>query len=128
MGLLFGQWIGGWRRPALAGTAVVALAIALAAWPLRPALAGPCLRETDYYCIRVRDEMRNDGAMYRVLTLDRLVHSYSSLDDPRKLAYGYEKISAEVTAPVASGFSIHERMKRISSSRRKVFLAILNVD
>src|SRR5690348_5959153 len=33
-----------------------------------------------------------------------------------------------MTAPVASGFSIHERMKRISSSRRRVFLAMLKVE
>ena len=34
----------------------------------------------------------------RVLTLDRLVHSHSSLDDPTRLVYDYEKIYAEVTA------------------------------
>jgi spermidine synthase len=33
----------------------------------------------------------------RVLTLDRLVHSFSVLDDPRRLVYAYEKISSEVT-------------------------------
>jgi len=34
----------------------------------------------------------------RVLVLDRMVHSYSSLDDPTRLIYGYEKIYAEATA------------------------------
>jgi spermidine synthase len=34
----------------------------------------------------------------RKLVLDRLVHSYTSLDDPTKLVYGYEQIYAEVTA------------------------------
>jgi hypothetical protein len=32
----------------------------------------------------------------RTLILDRLVHSYTSVNDPRKLVYGYEKASAEV--------------------------------
>ena len=39
----------------------------------------------------------------RVLFLDRLLHSYTSLDDPTKLVYGYEKIYAEVTAYRAQG-------------------------
>jgi spermidine synthase len=98
MGLLFGQWVGGWRRPALAGAVALLVAVELAAWPLRSALAGPCLRETNYFCIRVRDETRANGDVFRVLTLDRLVHSYSALDDPRKLLYGYEKIGAELLA------------------------------
>jgi spermidine synthase len=34
----------------------------------------------------------------QVLILDRLVHSYSSLDDPTQLIYGYERMYAEATA------------------------------
>lgn len=60
-------------------------------------LRGPCMRETNYFCIRVHEEER-DGEPVRVLTLDRLVHSYTSLDDPTKLVYGYERIYAKVTA------------------------------
>ena len=60
-------------------------------------LDGPCTRETDYYCVKVRDEEK-DGKPVRVLILDRLVHSYSSLDDPTHLVYGYEASYAEVTA------------------------------
>ena len=60
-------------------------------------LDGTCLRETNYFCIKVHDEER-DGELVRALTLDRLVHSYTSLDNPTKLVYGYEKIYAEVTA------------------------------
>ena len=33
----------------------------------------------------------------RTLVLDRLVHSYSSLEDPTQLVYGYEKVYAEAT-------------------------------
>lgn len=60
-------------------------------------LWGPCTRETNYFCIKVKEEER-DGQPVRVLILDRLVHSYTSLDDPTKLVYGYEQIYAEVTA------------------------------
>jgi spermidine synthase len=98
MGALFGRWMGGVARPAATAAIVLLAALVLAGGSLRSALAGPCLRETDYFCIRVRDETRNDGESYRVLTLDRLVHSYSSLDDPRKLVYNYEKVGAEVLA------------------------------
>ena len=60
-------------------------------------LAGPCLRETNYYCIRVQED-ELDGEPVRKLVLDRLVHSYSFVDNPTKLAYGYEKLYAEATA------------------------------
>ena len=60
-------------------------------------IQGPCLRETNYFCIKVRDEER-EGEPVRVLILDRLVHSYTSLDDPTQLVYGYEKVYAELTA------------------------------
>lgn len=63
-------------------------------------LSGPCTRETNYFCIRVREEDR-DGDLVRVLTLDRLVHSYTSLTDPTRLVYGYEQIYAELTRYVA---------------------------
>ncbi len=64
-------------------------------------LHGPCTRETNYFCIKVHEQER-DGEPVRVLTLDRLVHSYTSLDDPTKLVYGYEQMYAEATAYRAS--------------------------
>ena len=59
-------------------------------------LRGPCLRETNYFCIKVRETER-DGEQVRILTLDRLVHSYTSVDNPTKLVYGYEQMYAEAT-------------------------------
>lgn len=59
-------------------------------------LKSDCTLETNYFCIKVREEERN-GKAVRVLILDRLVHSYSSLDDPTQLVYGYERIYAEAT-------------------------------
>lgn len=60
-------------------------------------LNSSCIRETNYFCIKVKQEER-DGEQVRILILDRLVHSYTSLEDPTKLVYGYEKIYAEATA------------------------------
>ena len=58
---------------------------------------GTCSLETNYFCIKVREEER-DGETVRVLVLDRLVHSFTSMDDPTKLVYGYERMYAEATA------------------------------
>lgn len=58
--------------------------------------ASRCSLETNYFCINVREDER-EGAPVRILILDRLVHSYSDLNDPTKLVYGYEKVYAEAT-------------------------------
>ncbi len=60
-------------------------------------LRSPCNLETNYFCIKVREETKG-GKPVRALILDRLVHSYSSLDDPATLVYSYERIYAEATA------------------------------
>jgi spermidine synthase len=93
LGALFffaGRW--------LPQAAVLALVVA-GSWLAfnRGWLEGPCLRETNYFCIKVREEER-EGEPVKVLILDRLVHSYTSIDNPTKLVYGYEQIYAEATA------------------------------
>jgi spermidine synthase len=60
-------------------------------------LQGPCMRETNYFCIKIREEEK-EGELVKILILDRLVHSYTSLNNPTKLVYGYEQIYAEATA------------------------------
>ena len=55
-----------------------------------------CTSETNYFCIKVRQQDRGGGPML-VLILDRLVHSYTSLTDPNRLVYEYERIYAEAT-------------------------------
>jgi spermidine synthase len=74
--------------------AIVVLALAVTYTGLT---ASPCLYETNYFCIKVQDDER-DGEPVRKLILDRLVHSYSSLEDPTLLVYGYEQVYAELAA------------------------------
>jgi spermidine synthase len=81
-----------WALPAALLVASLALLIVRPQW-----LRGPCTRETNYFCIKVHEEEK-DGDLVRVLILDRLVHSYSSLNDPTKLVYGYEKVYSELAA------------------------------
>ncbi|HMQ53630.1 MAG TPA: fused MFS/spermidine synthase [Anaerolineae bacterium] len=57
-------------------------------------LNSDCLRETNYFCIKVRLDAEDENI--RILTLDRLVHSYVDASDPTHLRYGYEQIYAEV--------------------------------
>lgn len=81
--------------------AMVALLVVFAGASLvaaeREWLQGPCLRETNYFCIKVRAE-EQAGEDVRVLILDRLVHSYSSLTNPLRLIYGYEQVYAEMVS------------------------------
>lgn len=93
MGLIF---ILGQRWPITIGLSLV-IVIGLIFASNLGWLRGPCLRETNYFCIKVH-EQEKDGEMVRVLILDRLVHSYTSLEDPTQLVYGYEQMYAEATA------------------------------
>jgi predicted membrane-bound spermidine synthase len=88
--LVRSRWL--WALPALLLLAGAALPVVGPGW-----LHGPCTRETNYFCIQVRDE-EHGGDMVRVLYLDRLLHSFSSLDDPTRLLYDYEQMYAEATA------------------------------
>jgi spermidine synthase len=84
------RWL--WAFPSVLLLAGIVLPIAGPQW-----LRGPCTRETNYFCIQVRDE-EHGGEQVRVLYLDRLLHSFSSLADPTRLLYDYEQMYAEVTA------------------------------
>lgn len=56
-----------------------------------------CSIETDYFCVRVVEQER-DNTIVRKLVLDRLVHSFNSMEDPLQLTYGYEEMYGEITA------------------------------
>jgi len=64
------------------------------------ALASNCLRESNYYCIRTYDEIE-DGHKVKALSLDNLVHSHVSTEDPTFLVANYQKIFADVATYTA---------------------------
>jgi spermidine synthase len=90
----------GWPRYVDAVVAVL-LVVTLGQIHLRGALDAWCHRETSYYCIRVTTEREEDGHEYRVLSLDRLIHSYNSIEDPTRLHYPYLRTYAALTAYAA---------------------------
>ena len=83
--------------------AALVLLLATALWRiyLGDAVATWCYRETSYYCIRVTAERETDGYEYRVLSLDHLIHSFNSLEDPTRLYYPYLRTYAALTTYVA---------------------------
>jgi spermidine synthase len=93
LGLLFlieHRWW--WMAVAVPVVAAGSALVARQGW-----LHGPCTRETNYYCIQVRQEAHG-GKRVQALYLDRLLHSYTSLDDPTALVYDYERTYAEAAA------------------------------
>lgn len=89
------------QRGAVAG-ALIVIAAGVSSFGADRAglLEGPCLEETNYFCIRVVPDER-DGQQVRKLVLDRLVHSFNSLTDPTVLTYDYETMYAELTGYLA---------------------------
>lgn len=92
MGILLGQWTRQWWQAVIAAACV---AIIIPFTPVNRLLTSWCMIESNYFCIRVRDEDQN-GEVYRVLTLDHLVHSYSHVTKTDDLRYSYEQIDSEV--------------------------------
>ncbi len=89
-----------WRRALLwAAVTLVLFAGALGLLWHGQFLRSECASETDYFCINVI-EREIAGRPMRELVLDRLVHSYSDIEDPTNLTYGYEKTYAAVIQPL----------------------------
>ncbi len=94
LALLFGDWSVRGRGTRVAAGMFLAAALGFGYWGLSSgALKSDCLRETNYYCIKVQDH-ESEGEPVKILILDHLVHSYNSLTKPEKLTYGYEYIYA----------------------------------
>ena len=68
-------------------------------------------KESQYSLIRVQ-EGKKQLSRIRAMTLDALIHSYISLDDPDELHYDYEKIYAGVTELATESFA-PERTRRM---------------
>jgi len=60
-----------------------------------------CLKESNYFCIQVTDDIVDGRHKVKALHLDKLLHSYVSLEDPTLLAYNYEKVFSELITLVA---------------------------
>jgi hypothetical protein len=54
----------------------------------------PCLRESNYYCIR--SVPTDETGKFRQLELDALVHGIVSVEDPSRLVYPYERLYGQV--------------------------------
>jgi len=101
--LLMGIWFlldSSWRRSA-ARTALVLALFGAGVLGLHAGgfLRGECMDETNYFCINVKETERDGRTVYELL-LDRLVHSYTDLDDPLYLVYGYERTYAALMTPI----------------------------
>jgi spermidine synthase len=87
----------GAARPARSPAPLVVLAVVGGALTL--VLAGPCDRESAYFCARVvADDARPQG---RALVLDTLRHSYVDLSDPTHLEFAYTQIFGDVVDTLA---------------------------
>jgi len=98
LAILFGDWGGRGRAVRWVGPSALLVAVVVVVGLLVNSgkLTSDCLRETNYYCIKVNDEEQG-GDPVKVLVLDHLVHSYNSLTKPERLVYGYEFIYAALT-------------------------------
>jgi spermidine synthase len=114
MALIFGDLLGRKKgNTEVAVTAALILAVIVfwmnprGAFALtRPdALASPCYKETNYFCIKIIDvDPSVDQHNVRELVLDHLIHSYNSLSDPTYLKYGYIQVYADMIEYVAQKY------------------------
>ncbi|MBM3948608.1 MAG: hypothetical protein FJ312_05115 [SAR202 cluster bacterium] len=92
-----------WRARAPALAALVLLAGFVGVLSLgfaTKSLETGCLRESNYFCITIREDTI-EGHPVRILILDRLLHSHVAMDDPKFLVYGYEKVMADLATHLA---------------------------
>ena len=76
-------------------TAVISIAsvVMLGVAALSLTYDNPCLRESNYYCIRVFEDQ---SRKYKQLELDALIHGIVSVKDPTQLVYPYERLYGQV--------------------------------
>lgn len=108
--LLLGIWFLldiSWRRSA-ARVALVLAVFGGGLWSLNRGgyLRRECMAETNYFCININTRVVSrqgdeiEERTIHVLQLDRLVHSYTDLNDPLYLVYGYEQTYAALMDPI----------------------------
>ena len=77
---------------AMAGSLAILLGVALLGERLQ-AFTGPCLEESDYYCIQVVDISDEIGRPSAVMVLDHLGHGINDRDDPTVLHSSYLQLT-----------------------------------
>ncbi len=97
MAVIFGNLTRAWKTSAALG--LIALAV-LAASVWTDSLKTDCIRESNYYCIKVRARDIAEREV-RILYLDALLHSYVDIKDPLFLHYSYEKVFGDVASTIA---------------------------
>lgn len=60
-----------------------------------------CLEESNYYCISIRDTTTDQGQPVKALFIDKLLHSYVSVEDPTLLVYDYQHVVADLATHLA---------------------------
>jgi spermidine synthase len=95
-GAVLSLWL---PRSARRENLVALVTIALLGAVLTTATAGPCDRESAYFCARVQADDQRPGG--RSLYLDTLRHSYVDLTDPTHLEFGYTQIFGDVIDTMA---------------------------
>ena len=97
MAVAFGNlWRARWPSLTLGALVVAILSLSV----ITEGLASECIRESNYYCIKVRARDIGEREV-RVLYLDALLHSYVDTDDPLFLHYSYEKVFGEIATTIA---------------------------
>ena len=92
---------GGLWNARIPGLAFVGVFVGVGAFSyFNGSLESTCLRESNYFCLKVA-EREIEGRTIRTLTLDQLLHSYVSIEDPTYLVYRYENVFADVATYIA---------------------------
>ena len=103
MALAFGNLWRGWSARGVGAAGLVLFALTLGVGAALGTLDSKCVRESNYYCIRITEE-EIESRTVRKLYLDALLHSFVDTDDPLFLHYSYERVFGDLATTVA-----HER-------------------
>lgn len=90
-----------WRHSAAVVASLAITSAVVYGLYARNAIQSPCTVETNYFCIKVYDEVRG-GDTVKTLVLDHLIHSYVKIGDPSYLGYEHEQVQAEIARLVSA--------------------------
>ena len=97
MAMAFGNLWRAWKPGSALATLFVAI---LAVGVFTDSLDSGCIRESNYFCIKVSERDIADRKV-RLLKLDALLHSYVDVQDPLFLHYSYEKVFGDLATTLA---------------------------